>query len=449
MSFRLEHCADGPDDAGGPDEVGAAEQMRPARIRLERPVWRSYNASVDEHELQQMRQWVGFSDEDAARVLALRAAADAVIEPVVENFYEVLLSHPDARAVFTGGEEQIARQRVLLGRWCRELFAGDYGQSYLEARLSIGRTHVRVGLPQRFMLLGVEVIWQGFRTRLANPSSTERTEQLASLHKLLMLDLAMMLESYKESYSAGIRESERDAMREQLTRAEHLAEIGQLAASLAHEIKNPLAGISGAIQVMREGMEPRNPHRPILTEILDQIRRLDAVVKDLLLYARPNDPKRRRVPVSDIVSNVLRVLREEPALRQKEVVRENGTGEAEVIVDPGQIEQVLINLLLNAAHATRKGDRIVVGSSADNGRVNLFVRDHGDGIPDDVRKQAFEAFFTTKAKGTGLGLSICKRIVDAHGGEIDLRPADGGGTLAIVSIPSPQDTRTDKGGLSS
>lgn len=396
-----------------------------------------------------MRQWAGFSDEDAARVLALRSEAEAVTESVVESFYEVLLAHPDARSVFSGGEEQIARQRVLLGQWCRELFAGDYGTDYIDARLSIGRTHVRVGLPQRFMVLGIEIIWQGYRTRLDDPTSTERANQLASLHKLLMLDLALMLESYKESYSAGIRESERDAMREQLTRAEHLAEIGQLAASLAHEIKNPLAGISGAIQVMREGMESRDPHRPILTEILDQIRRLDAVVKDLLLYARPNDPKRRHVPVGDIISNVLRVLREEPALRQKEVVHENGTGEAEVVVDPGQIEQVLINLLLNAAHATRKGDRIVVGTSTENGRVNLFVRDHGAGIPDAVLKQAFEAFFTTKAKGTGLGLSICKRIVDAHGGEIDLRPADGGGTLALVSLPSPEKLGARTGGSSS
>ena len=106
-----------------------------------------------------------------------------------------------------------------------------------------------------------------------------------------MLDLAVMLESYQESYAEQVRRSERSAVEEKLTRAEHLAEIGQLAASLAHEIKNPLAGISGAIQVFRDTMPHNNPHRPILTEILGQINRLDATVKDLLLYARPLPPK--------------------------------------------------------------------------------------------------------------------------------------------------------------
>jgi len=232
-----------------------------------------------------------------------------------------------------------------------------------------------------------------------------------------------------------VRATERSAVEEKLTRAEHLAEIGQLAASLAHEIKNPLAGISGAIQVMRDAMEPGNPHHPIVTEILGQIRRLDATVKDLLQYARPMPPRATRFRIGDAVTRVLTVLREEPALHGVSIEHDSAGGDTIVRADDAQIEQLLMNLLINAAHASNPGNTIRLEAERHGRFVRLRVADQGAGMTPAVRDQAFEAFFTTKAKGTGLGLSICRRIVEEHGGRIRLESEPGQGTIVTVDLP--------------
>ena len=164
-----------------------------------------------------------------------------------------------------------------------------------------------------------------------------------------------MLESYKDSYSEQIRELERGAMEAKLMRAEHLAEIGQLAASLAHEIKNPLAGISGAIQIIGESLSGDSPYRSVVRDILRQISRLDATVKDLLLYARPSLPQPRVCELAKLIPRVLTLLREEPAIQRVNVEFEGASAGATVYADEGQIEQLLMNLIINAAHATTEG----------------------------------------------------------------------------------------------
>lgn len=149
-----------------------------------------------------MKCYVGFSDADAANVASLAEYVRPFIPQIVEHFYEVLLRSPSARAVFTGGDAQLARQRQLLATWLAELFDGCFEREYYERRLRIGTTHVRVGLPQQFMCLGMEIIWQEVRrlVREARPRHTD--EKLDSFHKLLTLDLATMLETYKEAYAA-------------------------------------------------------------------------------------------------------------------------------------------------------------------------------------------------------------------------------------------------------
>ncbi len=395
-----------------------------------------YNAAMHEPVLEDMKRSIGFTAEDAVNVRSLAHPAARLAPAVVERFYEELLRQPGAAAVFTGGVEQIARLRGLLSAWLREVFEGAYDQNYFQKRLRIGRTHVRVGLPQHFMVAGMEIIWTELERGLRTGPGDGAGAAIRSLHKLLMLDLAIMLESYKESHSEQVRSVERRAVKEQLTRAEHLAEIGQLAASLAHEIKNPLAGISGAIQIMRDGMRADDPHRPIVNEILGQISRLDATVKDLLFYARPNPPRATTLALGDVVTRVLSLLREEPALQRVRIVHEPGPSDAAIHADDTQIEQLLINLILNAAHASPDGGAIHLRITQHAGHIRLAVMDRGTGMAPEVRDQAFEPFFTTKAKGTGLGLSICRRIVDAHGGNIELESELGRGTTVIVDLPA-------------
>jgi signal transduction histidine kinase len=263
-----------------------------------------------------------------------------------------------------------------------------------------------------------------------------------------MIELAVMLNDYQKSYAERIRERERSVVEEKLTRAQHLAEIGQLAASLAHEIKNPLAGISGAAQIIRDAMPADDPHQPIVTEILGQINRLDATVKDLLQYARPTPPRAQNVALDDIVERVLTVLQKEPAVQRVRIEHEPGEPGAIVFADEGQIEQLLLNLLLNAAQASDEGGAIQVAILAEGNTVKLIVRDEGAGMTPEVRERTFEPFFTTKARGTGLGLTICRRIVEVHGGEIEVASEPDAGTTVTVSLPTkdarPRTVRTTR-----
>lgn len=382
-----------------------------------------------------MKRYIGFSDADAANIASLACYVRPFIPQIAEHFYDVLLRSPSARAVFTGGEAQLTRQRQLLVTWLTELFDGSFESEYYERRLRIGTAHVRVGLPQQFMCLGMEIIWQAIRRLVREAKPRDTDEKLDSFHKLLTLDLSTILETYKEAYSEKIRIDERSAVEERLTRAEHLAEIGQLAASLAHEIKNPLAGISGAIQVLRDGLAPGDPRQSIILEILGQIHRLDAAVKDLLLYARPTPPRAADVSMADTIRRVLNILAEEPALQHVEVEFDHNAKDIHIHADRGQIEQVLINLLINAAHASHDGGAIRVNVTHLSDRIRLIVADSGRGMSPEVKSRAFEPFFTTKAKGTGLGLPICRRIVETHGGQVTLESAIGRGTTVVVDFP--------------
>lgn len=385
--------------------------------------------------LKEMRLTIGFGEIDAANVRAVAPILTPHIPETVDQFYRRLLESPGARAVFTGGEQQIADLRTSLTRWLQELLEGRFDATYYEKRKRIGIVHVRVGLPQHYMIAGTELIRQELERHLRTADVRNIESKVDSLHKALVLDLAVMLDSYKSSYAENIREYERSAVEEKLTRAEHLAEIGQLAASLAHEIKNPLAGISGAIQIIRDAMPGNDPHQPIVTEILGQIRRLDATVKDLLQYARPTPPMAAKVALDAMVRRVLTVLRKEPSLHQVDIQYATPPDNPVIYADDRQIEQLLINLIINAAHASKAGGTIHLVVRRDSDGVRLNVRDEGDGMTRATRRRAFEPFFTTKAKGTGLGLSICRRIVEVHGGQIRIDSELGRGTTVAVRFP--------------
>lgn len=385
--------------------------------------------------VEAMKRQIGFTEADTAAMRKLAPHADALVPRLVGRFYEQILADPDTAAVFTGGEPQLARQRKVLGEWVRRVLKGEFEVEHYEASFRIGEAHVRVGLAQYYMVVGVELIWHELRLALRELGLENVEAVEAASHKLLMLELATMLESYKEFYAAEVRSKERSAVEEKLTRAEHLAEIGQLAASLAHEIKNPLAGISGAIQVMREAMDSDDPHRPIASEILGQVNRLDATVKDLLQYARPVPPRLRHVELDAVVTRVLSVLREEPALRRVRIQCSDPSDDHTLRGDGAQLEQLLMNLIINAAHASEDDGLIDVSLKQKDGVLHLTVEDYGEGMTEETRAQAFDAFFTTKAKGTGLGLSICRRIVEAHGGRMELHSELGRGTRVVVNLP--------------
>ncbi|MBU0717037.1 MAG: hypothetical protein KJ749_02215 [Planctomycetes bacterium] len=390
---------------------------------------------MSEISLDELRIHVRWSSRDAANLRVLGAHSSTLVTRVADGVYEFLAALPGDRAVFLGSVDEVARQRQVFAEWLANLLDADLDAAHFQRARRVGIAHVRSGIGPRHILTGMEIVRQEF-DRAARASDLEDVEaKLHSLQKLLAIEQVVMVESYREHYAEKVRRSERSAVEERLTRAEHLAEIGQLAASLAHEIKNPLAGISAAIQIIRESMSAENPHRPVITEIIGQIKRLDATVKDLLQYAKPVPPRFSEFPLAQSMAGILEVLRGEPALQGISVTCRSLPPDVTLYADDAQITQLIINLLLNAAHASRDGGDIELEVHKSADRVELLVKDTGKGMTREVMDQAFEPFFTTKAKGTGLGLPICKRIVEAHGGSIALASEIGKGTTVTIRLP--------------
>ena len=234
---------------------------------------------------------------------------------------------------------------------------------------------------------------------------------------------------------------------QRLARAERLASLGELAASVAHEIKNPLAGIAGAVRILAEDMPASDSRKEIMGEILAQIRRLDGTVCDLLTFARPGGPEVGPCALHQVLDRVLLVLAEDPSASNVRVVREYQSDPPPVLADGKLLEQVFFNLLLNAVQAiggqgtitlrTARGEADVTRTDGAPLGPHLEVRviDTGPGIPTHLLREIFTPFFTTKPRGIGLGLAITRRIVEDHGGWISGENLPGQGAMFRICLP--------------
>jgi two-component system sensor histidine kinase PilS (NtrC family) len=229
-------------------------------------------------------------------------------------------------------------------------------------------------------------------------------------------------------------------MEEEVARSEHLAAVGRLAAGVAHEIRNPLAAISGSIELLGRGGEAptSDDQKQLMDIVLREVARLDALIRDLLEFARPRPPERQKLDLAANMGELKRVFENDRKLDFGQV--ELVAGDAIwVEADPGQLRQVVWNLLRNAAEAAPGAPiTLSVGADRSDGKswAWVAVTDRGPGIPPDQVAHIFEPFFTTKERGTGLGLATVHRIVEAHKGRIDVESPEGGGTRVCVRLPT-------------
>ena len=233
--------------------------------------------------------------------------------------------------------------------------------------------------------------------------------------------------------AVSIDVTERTEAEEKLVRQEALARLGAMAAVVAHEVKNPLAGIGGAIQVLRDRLPAGAADREILTEILERLKGLNALVRDLLDFARPRAPRFAPLLLATTLRETVSLLAADPSFADLLVEIEGP--DPTVVGDMDFLRDVFHNLLLNGAQATGGKGPLRVSVSVGEGRTRVVVRDGGPGIPPELSEKVFEPFFTTKHRGTGLGLSIARRLVEAHGGTLTLSSPPGGGTSAVVELP--------------
>ena len=223
-------------------------------------------------------------------------------------------------------------------------------------------------------------------------------------------------------------------LQRELAQSEHLAGLGRLSASVAHEIKNPIAGLRGAMELISQVHRPDDPRFLIFQEALAQIRRLDSLVKDLLAYAKPVNLNLEPVLVEFLVEAALPMVRDQISEAGVDLRTELPPGLPRVMADPQHIPQVFSNLLQNGAQAMGPGGVLTVSAEALDGEVAVRVRDTGCGISEENLAKIFQPFFTTKHIGTGLGLSIVQRILAAHGGRCEASVNPGGGAVFSVFL---------------
>jgi signal transduction histidine kinase len=218
-----------------------------------------------------------------------------------------------------------------------------------------------------------------------------------------------------------------------LSRNETLRSMGMMAAGVAHEIRNPLAIISGTAERLRRRYG-KDSDDPLFDFIPEEVDRLNGIVESYLRFARDEPPVLEDCDLARIVGRSVRMVGEEVAARGVTVAAPAEEAPLPVRADPRRLQQVLLNLLLNAAQSVRDGGKVTVATERSGDRVRITVRDDGPGFDDRSLAHAFEPFYTTREQGSGLGLAVVKRIVEEHGGSVRLANDPGGGAIVTVEL---------------
>ncbi len=230
-------------------------------------------------------------------------------------------------------------------------------------------------------------------------------------------------------YDITERKRSEAALRDQAS----LAQLGKLAAVVAHEVRNPLAAIRGALQVIGGRLDAASQERAVVLDVIARVDGLNDIVQDLLHFAKPRQPMPTAVPLRAVLESVVALLSRDATLSQVSVHMD--LADMMVRVDMDQIQQAFLNVLINGAQAMDGRGRITISATEEDDRCVIAIRDEGPGIPVETRDHLFEPFFTTKHRGTGLGLATARRILDSHGGTLTLDCPEGGGTIARICVP--------------
>jgi signal transduction histidine kinase len=239
-----------------------------------------------------------------------------------------------------------------------------------------------------------------------------------------------MMQQLRES-----REEIERLHRTQMSRAEHLATLGELATGLAHEIRNPLAGIAGVIEIVGRDLPQTSPARAVVKDVRLEITRISRTLTDLLETARPRRPEVRRSNLNTTVEHAVMLARQQVLSRPIKIESQQAPDLPEVEHDSDQVHQVLLNLLLNAVQAMEGPGTVRVEIGSRGGFASVAVSDTGRGISAQNLPNIFRPFYTTKGDGTGLGLSLARRIVEDHHGRIEVNSVVGKGSKFEVLLP--------------
>lgn len=234
---------------------------------------------------------------------------------------------------------------------------------------------------------------------------------------------------------------------QQMERVDRLASVGEMSAGIAHEIKNPLAAISGAITVLSDDFAEDDPRREVISQVLEQIARLDKAATDLLFFGRPGKPNFNFVDTNDLLNKTMFFISQHPEARNVHQSKEFTRHLPPVWVDEKQLQQVFFNIILNAIQAMKDGGTLLLQTDLveeqDKKVVRVLIGDSGPGIKAEDMESIFTPFFTTKTQGTGLGLAICRQLMEQQGGTIEIKSRLGEGTRVVINLPVSKDAVPD------
>ena len=286
------------------------------------------------------------------------------------------------------------------------------------------------------------------RTVLSGEWARQRVKRIRKDGSVIQVELSMGIlpmgnQKSLLSFSRDITEQLR--AEEEMQRANQMTLVGQMAAGLAHEIKNPLAGVKVSLDVLAADLELQEEDQEVFARVVNEVNRMEKLLKNFLNYARPPQPHFDLVDVNRLLDSSLKNV--ELTISNKKDLsihfeRDLLTELPQIEADPSQLQQVLLNLLLNAID-TIEGSGTIAASSRMNGSdcVGIEISDTGKGMSEASLEKIFNPFFTTKTKGTGLGLSICKRLIEQHGGNIEVHSSVDSGTSFVITLPLRQFNR--------
>jgi signal transduction histidine kinase len=372
-----------------------------------------------------LQAYVGWADEDAARVHSIATLLEPHLDSIVQDFYDEIDRHENTRRIITGGLSQVERLKGTLIQWLRELLAGKYDEAYVEQRWRVGWRHVEIGLDQVFtnvalarirvnLLLVLHSNWKG------EPELLQAT--VRSLNMLLDLDLAIIEDAYQTEH-----------LRRQ-QRVERLATIGQVAGGVAHELRNPLNVVKTSVYYLLNARSATDEKK---TEHLQRIERhvmlADGVITALSNFAKLPAPDAQPFALENCIREVLEA---NPMPASVAVALDFPPDLPAASADAQQVHIVFANLVRNARDAMPSGGSLTLKARCTRDAVEVFVNDTGVGISTADLARVTEPLYTTKARGLGLGLAIARAILDKNRGGISVVSEPGKGTEFTVRLPA-------------
>ncbi|MFO0649105.1 MAG: protoglobin domain-containing protein [Polyangiales bacterium] len=384
---------------------------------------RASMAPGEEHLFDEMKRYVGFSPRDEANLKRVGPRVAPHAHSITDEFYARVLQHDGARAAITGGDAQVDSLKCTLVSWLHELFTGPWDLAYYERRARIGRRHVSIDLPQRYMFTAMSLIRSHVCRIVATTAASpeEAHQEVNSVDRVIDLELAVMLHTYQENSLSRLQQSER------------LATFGQFAASIAHELRNPLGVIESSSFLLRKRIcDPSDTASRHLNKIDAQVQLSNRIITSLLDLVRERPLVPRELLAKELITASIDAIPSCAATVRTELSDERLT----VCADFDQARQILTNLLSNACEAAGAGGEILLAARSEGAEAIFLVNDSGPGIDPSIRRRIFEPLVTTKVRGIGLGLALCRRLAERNGGTITVVSGPLSGAAFELRLPS-------------